>query len=307
MSKKTEYIPVTETIRKASESFKNWLMKLYSSKDTLNVKVNYASYFLNYLEKENINIKQIAYTDLLDFVNYCKEANLSITHINNIIRALRNYFNYLCSIGKLDGNPADGLKLRGKIQIVVSDTLSREELEKIYHEYEVNSDHTLKNKIILGLLIYQALTLDDLNNLLTEHVKLRKGKIYIPSGKQRKSRILRLESHQIIDLQEYILQAREKLLSKYPGETDKLFLTSRSKFDMRNTLRVLFKQLNKINPLIKNATQIRMSVITNWIKHYNLREAQYMAGHKVINSTERYQTANLEELSKALEKFHPLN
>ena len=146
-----------------------------------------------------------------------------------------------------------------------------------------------------------------MNNLLTEHVKLRKGKIYIPSGKQRKSRILRLEPHQILDLQEYILQAREKLLSKYLGETDKLFLTSRSKFDMRNTLRVLFKQLNKINPLIKNATQIRMSVITNWIKHYNLREVQYMAGHKVINSTERYQTANLEELSKALEKFHPLN
>ena len=90
MSKKAEDIPVTETIRKESESFKNWLMKLYSSKDTLNVKVNYASYFLNYLEKENINIKQVAYTDLLDFVNYCRKANLSITHINNIIRALRN-------------------------------------------------------------------------------------------------------------------------------------------------------------------------------------------------------------------------
>lgn len=38
------------------------------------------------------------------------------------------------------------------------------------------------------------------------------------------------------------------------------------------------------------------SVITNWLQYYNLREVQYMAGHKYVSSTERYRTDNLEDL-----------
>jgi integrase/recombinase XerD len=52
--------------------------------------------------------------------------------------------------------------------------------------------------------------------------------------------------------------------------------------------------------------QIRASTITNWLKHYNLREVQYMAGHKYVSSTERYRMDTLEDLQKELEKYHPL-
>jgi integrase/recombinase XerD len=46
--------------------------------------------------------------------------------------------------------------------------------------------------------------------------------------------------------------------------------------------------------------------ITNWLKHFNLRETQYMAGHKYVSSTERYRMDNLEDMQKELEKYHPL-
>ena len=307
MKTKTKYLPETKKIQKAAESFRSWLREKSFAEGTIYKKGKHVIYFLNYLEKENINIKQANYTDLLDFVNHCRKSNLSTEYINRIILSLRNYFNYLIKTNQLtSGNLADGFRLKGEVQKVVSDTLSKEELEKVYHEYEVSSDNTFRNKIILGLLIYQALTLDDLNNLLTEHVKLRKGKINVPSGKQRKSRILKLEPHQILDLQEYLLQVRERLLKESGQETDRLLLTSNSEYYVSNTLKALFKQIREINPLIKNASQIRISVITDWIKHYNLREVQYMSGHKTVKSTERYKTENLEELSKALEKFHPL-
>ncbi|MDF1573072.1 MAG: hypothetical protein P1P82_15795 [Bacteroidales bacterium] len=54
------------------------------------------------------------------------------------------------------------------------------------------------------------------------------------------------------------------------------------------------------------AKQIRSSVITHWLKHYNLRQVQYMAGHKYVSSTERYQQNNLDKLQGQLEKYHPL-
>jgi hypothetical protein len=41
--------------------------------------------------------------------------------------------------------------------------------------------------------------------------------------------------------------------------------------------------------------QIRASVITHCLKHYNLRQVQYMAGHKHIHSSEQY-NLNKKEL-----------
>jgi integrase/recombinase XerD len=65
--------------------------------------------------------------------------------------------------------------------------------------------------------------------------------------------------------------------------------------------------INRYEPRLKSMVQIRASVITNWLQHHNLRETQYMAGHKYVSSTERYRTDNLEDLQKELEKYHPLN
>jgi integrase/recombinase XerD len=64
--------------------------------------------------------------------------------------------------------------------------------------------------------------------------------------------------------------------------------------------------LRKINPLVKDAMQIRKSVITNCLKEKDIRLVQYMAGHKRINATEKYRAANTEELEEALKIYHPL-
>ncbi|MXV15617.1 integrase [Hufsiella ginkgonis] len=64
--------------------------------------------------------------------------------------------------------------------------------------------------------------------------------------------------------------------------------------------------LQRIDPKVKNAMQIRQSVITEWLKEKNLRIVQYMVGHKYVSSTELYKTTNLENLKEALNKFHPL-
>ncbi len=68
---------------------------------------------------------------------------------------------------------------------------------------------------------------------------------------------------------------------------------------------MLRRALKKQYPDIKNAKQIRFSVITNWLKTKDLRIVQYMAGHKWISSTERYQTTYLENLQNELKKYHP--
>ena len=76
--------------------------------------------------------------------------------------------------------------------------------------------------------------------------------------------------------------------------------------ELRASSYKLYEQLRNINPEVRNGQQIRQSVITHWLKHHDIRKVQYMAGHKWVSSTERYQQSNLEDLQNQLEKYHPL-
>jgi integrase/recombinase XerD len=62
----------------------------------------------------------------------------------------------------------------------------------------------------------------------------------------------------------------------------------------------LFKRLKRINHKVTNVKQIRASVITNWLNSHNIREVQYMAGHRYISSTERYMQDDLENLHESI-------
>ena len=69
----------------------------------------------------------------------------------------------------------------------------------------------------------------------------------------------------------------------------------------------LMIKVRKINPQVKNAKQIRASVITKWVKMYNLRKAQYLAGHRYISSTESYLQNDMEGLKEEVQQYHPLD
>ena len=67
----------------------------------------------------------------------------------------------------------------------------------------------------------------------------------------------------------------------------------------------MFKAIQKLN--LKSFIKTNQgSNETYWLKNNNLRQVQYMAGHKYVSSTERYQLNNLDKLQSKLEKYHPL-
>jgi integrase/recombinase XerD len=60
------------------------------------------------------------------------------------------------------------------------------------------------------------------------------------------------------------------------------------------------------NKLVVNAKQLRASVIVKWLKIYNLRKVQYLAGHRYISATEAYRQNEMEGLTEEVNQFHPL-
>ena len=301
--------------------FKAFLQDLGSDKNTIRQKSNYAGYYLRWLASERLQVTDARYNDLLSFIDYCRLEGNSTGHINTKLRSIRAYYEYLKKMGSVTINPAANLYLKGTSHKVVSGIIDFKALENLYQAYPIETLRQKRNKIILGLLIYQGLNTEDLGRLTTGNVKLREGKIHVPGDRRRGSRNMELRSFQVLELHEYLTVVRPEILkeidkpkpARRPDRInserlrDQLFISINGSENIKNSLFHMFREIKKINPIIISAIKIRQSVITYWLRTMNLRQVQYMAGHKYVSSTERYQRSNLENLQNKLEKYHPLS
>lgn len=302
MNKRPEY-SFSNAIQIRLQGFKIWLEAQRNEQSTIRQKMNYTGYFLSWLENEGLTETGINYNDMLAFIDYCRTEGKSKKHINTVLRSIRNYYDYLRTFGQVIINPAANLYLKGVRQKLPHDILSLESLSQLYQPYPVIDNRSRRNKIILGMLIYQGITTDELMRLTTGDIKLQKGKVFVPGSKHSNSRSLELKPFQVMELHEYITRIRPELITT---PTNQLFISMEGSMNMKNSLHHLFRALKRTNPGIRNAKQIRASVITAWLKTNNLRQVQYMAGHRYVSSTERYQLNNLEGLKDQVDKYHPL-
>jgi integrase/recombinase XerD len=317
---KPEYIFAGEVSRQV-ESFKAYLKDQHQEKNTIRQKSNYAGYYLNWLEKEHLQAEDARYNDLLNFIDYCKLEGMSMIHVNRVIASVRDYYKYLKKETPGIINPAINLYLKGTIHKVISGIIDFKELEHLYQSYPAKTPREKRNKIILGMLVYQAVSTEELSKLETCHVKLKEGKIHVTGSRRRGSRTLELKPFQVLELHEYLTDVRPEILegisrskpARKPDRINKsrlevqLFISINGSENIKNSLLHLFRDVQKINQDITSAMQIRQSAITWWLKTMNLRQVQYMAGHKHVSSTERYQRSSLDNLQSKLEKYHPLN
>lgn len=295
----------TKEIKNKLEYYKNYLTKKAYSESTIKQKSNYTGLFLTWVESEYLQTEETTYKDMLSFIDYCNlSEGLSKKHINTILLSVRNYYEYLKESRPDLINPVLNLQVKGVIRKQAISIISYQKLEVLYTKFNGKTNRDKRNKVILGLLIYQGITTEELHQLQVDDLKLKQGKICIPGGRRRNSRILELNPCQILDLHEYLTKIRLKL---NPQNTDQLILSMEGNLQLKNSLHHLFRSIKKKNSMISSAKQIRTTVITNWLKTLNLREVQYRAGHKYVSSTERYQSNDLENLQTKLDKFHPLN
>ena len=284
--------------------------------------INYLSDFLFYLRKNFLSEEKVRRTDIHGYISRCKEQGDSPKLINRKVAAVRKYYSYLQKRDRISNNPADGLYLRTRKKSIPTGMLTEAELKLLYESYHVTDLRTARNKVILSLMINQAVTTDDIGRLEPVHILLRDGKIRAPGSRHEAGRTLDLEASQVIEIQEYLQKIRQEILGSVknknltPGRkaespdletlSRKLFISMNGPSEMKNSLMHLVRALRQINPKIRSCRHIRQSVITLWLKRYDLRTVQYMSGHKRISSTERYQVGYLEDLQESINKCHPL-
>jgi len=264
--------------------------------------------YKKWLQKENITEQAVSYNDITHYIQSKKGKVKQIT-IQTVLASLKQYYNYLQELGFVAENPTVNVQIKGIKRKVLHNILSKQELEKIYFDYKNLESESLskkRNEIIVSLLVYQGLNTNDLQNLTVKDVKLREGKIFVKGSRRSNERTLKLEAHQILDFMEYQLKTRETILQETKKQTDLFFVTQGSSLKLQNVMQKLMKELHKQNKQVESVKQIRASVITGWLKVYNLREVQYFAGHRYVSSTENYLINDLEDLKEDINKYHPI-
>jgi site-specific recombinase XerD len=299
--------------------FNEWLIiKGYTSR-TIETVIKAVDYFLQWMEKENINdITETTHNDIIAYIQHYNIKGTGKKTIAHYVLHLKKYFEWLITENEVDDNPCSNIKIKGIKRKILYEILPMEELENLYNNYstEINQPNMpmqlqilarKRNKIMVGLLVYQGLQTEEIIRLQMQDVQLREGKIFIAGTKRSNERTLKLESHQVFDLLDYVNDTRKQILH-YKQETNnvqELFLNIGNSDNKKNMLAMLLVHLKQINTTIKNFNQLRASVIVHWLNLYNLRKVQIMAGHKYISSTESYKANNLENLKEDIKNYHP--
>ena len=261
--------------------------------------------------QQQLTLQNLTYIQTLDFVKQLQQQQYPANYINKYLKVMAIYMQYLIDTDVRADNPILGIHIKGQITKLKSNLLTADELEDLYYSYTTDSkDHRIKasklrDKVIIGCIVYQGITPNELHKLQIEHLRLQTGKIIIPATRKGNTRTLQLKPSQIIDLMNYTTKSRE-LLKSYNKATHNEQLFYSTLHQMHHIIKRSIKKLKQYNQKVENHTQLRASVITLWIQQYELRTTQYMAGHRTITGTEKYLQNNIDDLHQMVNTLHPI-
>jgi len=302
------------------KNYSDWLFAKDYSNSSVTHMLRYLKVFKEHIKKEGIQETQVSYNDITAYIQTLKPRNKQRSvqvHLN----AVKIYFNYLIHQDRIPENPLNNIHIKGIKRKILYTILSKQELESLYNNFKIPDGNdknknqnwfktallaSQRNKIIVGLLVYQGLKTEDLANIELSDLKLREGALFIPGTRRSNERTLQLESHQIMDLMEYTLKTRTEILQQTKKQSTQLIVSTGQSDKIQNTMQKLMQKLTAQNPKLTNSKQLRTSVITHWLKLYNLREVQYRAGHRFVSTTEGYLINDLEDLLEDVIKYHPI-
>lgn len=302
------------------------------SRASINLYGRYLSEFMVFMDQDGTDVDEATGATVAAYLQRLQRRELTNATRRIHLLVLRKFFAWRVSVGARTDNPAEHLKMRGVQRNKVHTILSMQELEALHAGYAIEVKHEAadgkgmhmrekmastskllreRNRVMIGLLVYQGMTTSEIAALTVTDLRLKEGLLDVPAMKSSKARTLELKAPQIVELMEYVMRVRAELMKFHRAGEQALFLNAPSagkheaKGDSLQVWKRLSEELRKQNPRFENVHQVRASVITHWLGKHGLRQVQYMAGHRFISSTERYQVGQIADLQSDIDRFHP--
>jgi integrase/recombinase XerD len=282
-------------------SFEYYLKRKKLSERSIETYLSSVSYFEKWMQHKGLEKEGLRYHDILSYIDDCRAKGNRQRTIVHKIHIIRNWLDY--HFKYLKPNPCQGILVKEHGRPLPSPLLSSVQVDKMYHDYPQANQIQVRNKVILGLLCYQALDGGEVLRLKMEDVKLEYDAMIIKKSSRSNGRSIKIDEKQKPVLITYIKDVRPAILNAVA--TDRFIVKPGQNDDLSDLLNPFYKTLLDQYSFYRSPRQLRASVISRLLKDGNLREVQYMVGHRYVSSTERYLINHIDDLQKTLDQNHP--
>ena len=261
---------------------------------------------LNYLNENNLSLKDVSLDHLHNFIATLHDLGISSRSQARIISGIKSFFRFLKLENHIDTNPTLLLE-SPRVGRKLPEVLSIEEIDEMISCIDLSTNEGQRNRAIIETLYSCGLRVSELINLEINKIFLEEEYIVI-KGKGNKERIVPISPTAIHEIKLYLDDRRH--LDIKPGEENILFLNRRGRRLTRVMIFYIIKQLAELADIRKEISPhtLRHSFATHLLEGgANLRAIQQMLGHESISTTEIYIHIDRTRLREEILSFHPRN
>jgi len=260
--------------------------------------------FAEYLHKSKLPIEQVRLEHIRKFLETLYRQGLSSRSVARQLAALRHFFHFLVTEGRLSADPAREVEAP-HLSHSLPKYLNFEEVESLLAQPDGSTPQGLRDRAMLELLYATGMRVSELLSVRWEDFDPDLG-IVRCIGKGKKERLIPVGKSALRGVEAYLRHGRSALVKQ--REFPYLFLNQRG----GPLSRVGFW---KILGTYGRRAGIRVSLTPHMVRHSfathllergaDLRSIQTMLGHSDISTTQIYTHVLKERLRQVYQTHHP--
>jgi integrase/recombinase XerC len=267
------------------------------------------TFFCTKLGRQDPQPEDLSTRLLRSYLVWLHEQGYAKTTVARRLASVRGWCRFLCREGKLNANPADGL--RGPRQDKkLPHFLSEKDVLALLEAPPQDDPMGVRDRAILETLYSGGLRVSELTGLNVEDVDLQDGMATV-RGKGKRERLVLLGPHALEAIRQW-LQARAQVLAALgPGSVrggPALFLNHlATRLTSRSVGRLLQKyiRLAGLDPRT-SPHSLRHSFATHLLdRGADIRSVQELLGHRSLATTQIYTHVTTVRLQESYQKAHP--
>lgn len=238
-----------------------------------------------------------------DYTQWLSGRGKSPATISRSLASLKNFYNYVISLGERDSNPVHNIHVQ-KAEKKLPQILTGKEVELLLDQPKTTDMKGYRDKAMLELLYATGIRVTELISLDVTDVSISGS--FVKCTTNDKMRIIPLYPAAVKALGDYITDIRPNLIAD-PRELSLFVNLSGERMSRQGFWKIIkfYQEKAQIDKDITPHT-LRHSFAAHLLENgADLRSIQEMLGHSDISSTQIYAQLVKQNLKSVYNKFHP--
>jgi integrase/recombinase XerD len=282
------------------------------SENTISSYTRDLSYFLAFLEREDVGLENVTAQTLIDFEVSLRDRSLAISSINRTNSTVKSFLIYCAREFSL--NLPTGEITSHRIARKLPKALSIDEITQLISSSgSLSSAHSLRDIALVELLYSTGgrvseiigVNLSDLAKITNDDETIQTIKL---RGKGSKERIVPIGSFALHALENYLVRLRPALATRAHRDDGALFLNSRGRRISRQSAWTIVSEAAKACGLENKVSPhaLRHSYATHLLDGgADIRVVQELLGHSSVTTTQIYTLVTIDRLRQSYSSAHP--